>query len=175
MGVVPCSQCQQCVDQGFDEFFPIDQRERSVMFVFREPRSSIQIHYEIPCVDCFLDATTGFNGGRNFLFGGASSLCSWPTPAPTLAADLWTTCYDTEYELAIEGAPIVYNNLGGVGPTLDDPEVLRYGGVTTQGLTVVDLEISVIEDTVYAVADNYEEYQGKCCSMKKMSARSRMA
>ena len=33
--------CDQCVDQGFDEYFPIDQAERSVMFVFRAPRLSL--------------------------------------------------------------------------------------------------------------------------------------
>ena len=80
LGRVYCEDCDQCVDQGFDEYFPIDQADRSVMFVFRAPRSHFDLSYTLPCVDCFLDETTGFNGGRNFLFGGSSSLCVWPTP-----------------------------------------------------------------------------------------------
>ena len=52
---------------------------------FEAPRSSFEIHYEIPCESCFLKATAGFDGGRAFLFGGASrSLCDFPTPSPTV-------------------------------------------------------------------------------------------
>jgi hypothetical protein len=57
------------------------------MLFFETPRSSFKLSYEIPCVDCFLDETAGFNGGRNFLFGGSSSLCAWPT-VPR-AAGVW--------------------------------------------------------------------------------------
>ena len=65
----------------------MDQNNRAVMFVFQAPRSSFDVALTIPCDDCFLEELTGFNGGRNFLFGGMSSLCPWPTPAPTATGE----------------------------------------------------------------------------------------
>ena len=32
LGTVVCAECDQCVDQGFDEYFPINQADRSVSF-----------------------------------------------------------------------------------------------------------------------------------------------
>ncbi|KAH8066757.1 calcineurin-like phosphoesterase [Aureococcus anophagefferens] len=158
-------ECDQCVDQGFDEYFPIDQAERSVMFVFRAPRSSFDLSYTLPCVDCFLDATTGFNGGRNFLFGGSSSLCIWPTPTPTVATtEYWGICdgpeYEPAYELSIDATEITMNNLGGVGPNADDDPVLRYAHVTEKDERPVDLVVSVRDGHEYLTADNFAEYQG---------------
>ena len=49
LGTVLCEDCQQCVDQEFDEYFPIDQASRSVMLAYRNPISSFDISYEIPC------------------------------------------------------------------------------------------------------------------------------
>ena len=128
------------------------------MLVFKDPRDSFELNYFIECVDCFLDETTGFNGGRNFLFGGESSLCPWPTPQPTEV--LWDTCSGAEYLLEIENSEILANNLGGVGPNSDDEPVLRYAAVTERAGRAVDLVISVQEDQPYAVADNYADYQG---------------
>ena len=61
------------------------------MLVFRKPRSRFEVHYSIPCVNCFTPELAGFKGGRNFLFGGSSSLCPFtpfpsspPTAAPTV-------------------------------------------------------------------------------------------
>ena len=131
------------------------------MFTFEKERMSFDLSYTLPCVDCFLDSTTGFNGGRNFLFGGSSSLCVWPTPAPTLATtEYWGVCDGPKYELQIEGAEILTNNLGGVGPNTGDSEVLRYAAVTEKDGRQVDLVVSVQDGSEYLVADNFAEYQG---------------
>ena len=87
LGTVSCAECDQCAaNAAFAEFFPVDQSERAVMFAFHAPRSSFDVALTIPCDDCFLEELTGFDGGRNFLFGGMSSLCPWPSPAPTTTA-----------------------------------------------------------------------------------------
>ncbi|KAH8068900.1 calcineurin-like phosphoesterase [Aureococcus anophagefferens] len=108
---ISCADCDQCNASGgaLDAYFPIDAAaraaarnstagsgrpdqtlnfslaRRAVSLAFEAPRSSFEIHYEIPCESCFLKATAGFDGGRAFLFGGASrSLCDFPTPSPTV-------------------------------------------------------------------------------------------
>jgi hypothetical protein len=48
------------------------------MFVFRCPRSSFEVHLAAPCETCWADR------GRNFVFGGESNLCAWPSRAPTI-------------------------------------------------------------------------------------------
>jgi len=48
---------RRCTEQGFEEYFPINQQTTAVMFVFREARTSFRLSYDIPCEDCFLDAT----------------------------------------------------------------------------------------------------------------------
>ena len=52
LGTIVCEECNQCVDQGFEEFFPINQGEQAVMFVFRQKRKSFKLSYTVPCVDC---------------------------------------------------------------------------------------------------------------------------
>lgn len=137
------------------------------MLVFKKPRSSFSLSYNIPCENCFLEATSGFNGGRNFLFGGMSSLCPWPSPAPTISeppsrgppspTEYWDVCSgNADFDLDIEGAPLLANNLGGLGPNFDDPEELRYGQVARG----IDLVVTA-DAATYAVADDYELYQGK--------------
>ena len=173
------------MDQGFDEYFPIDQSSRAVMFAFQKERTCFSLSYEIPCVNCFLDATAGFNGGRNFLFGGQSSLCSWPTPQPSVSLapsavrtaapsispapsvspapteTYWETCDGPYFDLLIEGSELIANNLGNAGPNFDDDPVLRYAEVTTTGEgRSVDLVVSVQDGSEYLVADNFEQYQG---------------
>ena len=130
----------------------------SPRFVFRSPRKKFSLSYHIPCINCFLDATTDFNGGRNFLFGGASALCAWPTEPPT---DFWDACSGSNYEILLEGATLTANNLGGAGPNFDDEPVLRYADVTTKDGESVDLVVSVVDGTEYLVADNYDKYQGQ--------------
>ncbi|KAH8066227.1 hypothetical protein JL722_644 [Aureococcus anophagefferens] len=67
-----------------DAYFPIDPAARAVSLAFGAPTASFEVHYAIPCVDCYLAATAGFDGGRSFLFGGASrALCALPSAAPT--------------------------------------------------------------------------------------------
>ena len=58
-------------------YFPIDQAERAVMFVFRSATTSVDFYYSIPCNDC------SETGGRSFLFSMKSSLCRVPTVAPS--------------------------------------------------------------------------------------------
>ncbi|KAH8055962.1 calcineurin-like phosphoesterase [Aureococcus anophagefferens] len=152
LGSVACEDCDQCVDQGFDEYFPIDQADRSVMFTFREARDSFTLSYTLPCVDCFLDATTGFNGGRNFLFGGESSLCAWPTPAPTAPADAWPACDGAAYDFDLSAATLAANDLGGAGPDAGDAPVIRYAGATVKDARPVDLEVSAVGE--YLPADD---------------------
>lgn len=84
---------------------------------------------------------------------------SWPpSAAPT---DYWDVCAGSDYDLEIEGSDILANNLGGAGPNFDDEPVLRYAEVTTKGGRAVDLVVSVQDGSEYAVADNYELYQGE--------------
>ena len=53
LGTVTCADCDQCAESGgaLDEYFPVEQSERAVLFVFRDRRSSFEMHYEIPCDD----------------------------------------------------------------------------------------------------------------------------
>ena len=37
LGLVTCAECDQCVEQGFDEYFPIDQSSRAVMYAISVP------------------------------------------------------------------------------------------------------------------------------------------
>ncbi|KAH8059495.1 hypothetical protein JL721_9228 [Aureococcus anophagefferens] len=50
------------------------------MFVFKCPRSSFDVYLAAPCETCWADR------GRNFVFGGESNLCAWPSRAPTFSA-----------------------------------------------------------------------------------------
>ena len=73
-----------CPGGALDAYFPVDPAARAVSLAFGAPTASFEVHYAIPCVDCYLAATAGFDGGRSFLFGGASrALCALPTAAPT--------------------------------------------------------------------------------------------
>ncbi|KAH8064349.1 calcineurin-like phosphoesterase [Aureococcus anophagefferens] len=80
LGAVACGDCDQCVSDGLDAYFPVDQSARAVMFVFTCPRSSFEVHLAAPCETCWADR------GRNFVFGDESNLCAWPSRAPTTGA-----------------------------------------------------------------------------------------
>jgi len=80
LGVVTCEDCtESCeVDGKNAEYFPIDQRNRSVSFTFVDVN---QFYFTFG-----VDDTTGNTNGRNLLFAGRSSLspCN-PSSQPTLA------------------------------------------------------------------------------------------
>ena len=67
--------------------------------------------------------------------------------------------YDTDSGFSFDGASLLANNLGGVGPAFDDAEELRIGPVAEVSGRSVDLVITVASGT-YAVASDYADYQG---------------
>ena len=92
--------------------------------------------------------------GRNFIIGGRSALCAWPTPAPTVIE--WDVCSGTDQDLEIEDAEIVINNLNFQGPDLDaDEAVLRYHDVVRNapGGQQIDLIVSVAPNSDYLLAE----------------------
>lgn len=76
LGVFECEQCDRCASR--EEYFPIDQNNRSVEFTFRGIHS-FNISLGIT------DFSGGSVAGRNILFAGRSSLslCPDPSPQPT--------------------------------------------------------------------------------------------
>ena len=77
---IQCADCEQCVDTPSNaQYFPVNQKERAVMFQFPEGAESFDVTFSVTCTDCV------FTGGRAFHIGTTSNLCEEDTPAPTLA------------------------------------------------------------------------------------------
>mmetsp|Transcript_21212 Transcript_21212/g.25498 ORF Transcript_21212/g.25498 Transcript_21212/m.25498 type:complete len:136 (+) Transcript_21212:1621-2028(+) len=130
------------------------------MFAYAGPRSEFDITFEVICQAGSGRCSSDDNPrGRNFIFGGRSALCEWPTPAPTQFE--WDVCAYTDQDLEIEGAEILINNLGNLGPENSVEGVLRYFDVVKNapGGQQIDLIVSVAPSSDYDVADN--SYNGK--------------
>jgi len=82
-----------------------------------------------------------------------------PTHKPTPLE--WDVCAETDQDLEIEGAEILINNLGNLGPENSVEGVLRYFDVVKNapGGQQIDLIVSVAPSSDYDVADN--SYNGK--------------
>ncbi|KAH8054995.1 hypothetical protein JL722_8413 [Aureococcus anophagefferens] len=78
LGAVACGDCDQCASSGLDAYFPVDQSARHHVRL-QVPRSSFDVYLAAPCETCWADR------GRNFVFGGESNLCAWPSRAPTFS------------------------------------------------------------------------------------------
>ncbi|KAJ8610396.1 hypothetical protein CTAYLR_008357, partial [Chrysophaeum taylorii] len=154
---VSCNECQQCLDdyERLSPYFPIDQSARAVTLAFTGPQQKFSIMLESLCDhDCLTNE--GRPRGRNFLFGGRSSLCE---------PRVWDVCdEEIQNNLEIEGAAIQSNNLGGQGPKFDDPlDVIVFEEVVTESpdsANPVDLVVSVTDGTEsYQVANS--SFNGK--------------
>ncbi|KAJ8604073.1 hypothetical protein CTAYLR_001771 [Chrysophaeum taylorii] len=91
LDIVTCDECQQCRDdeERFSQYFPIDRSDRAALIAFVGPQTKFSIMLEVECENCNEQTT-----GRNFVFGGFSTLCDHPAkrtiapasqPVPTLA------------------------------------------------------------------------------------------
>ncbi|KAH8092061.1 calcineurin-like phosphoesterase [Aureococcus anophagefferens] len=79
--LVTCDLCDQCVNkpEKLEGFFPIDQRNRSVMFQFTDNIMDFNLTLAVDCTDCTYDM------GRFFNLGGYSNMCpTLPSAAPTV-------------------------------------------------------------------------------------------
>ena len=79
--IVTCDLCDQCVNkpEKLEGFFPIDQRNRSVMFQFTDNIMDFNLTLAVDCTDCTYDM------GRFFNLGGYSNMCpTYPSAAPTV-------------------------------------------------------------------------------------------
>ncbi|KAJ8610395.1 hypothetical protein CTAYLR_008356, partial [Chrysophaeum taylorii] len=82
LDVVTCDQCEQCAEnqERLSPYFPIDQSDRAVSLAFIGPQSKFSLVLQVECEDC-----NDQPSGRNFVFGGRSSLCdpTYRTRTPT--------------------------------------------------------------------------------------------
>ncbi|KAJ8598513.1 hypothetical protein CTAYLR_001382 [Chrysophaeum taylorii] len=134
LSLVTCDECEQCNAEN-EIFFPIDLSERAVMIGF-EKTKSFDLALTVLCEeDCE-------GRGRNFLFGGQSALCAWPSPAPTTVPtpDPWDPCVSVADDPDIQPAALTSNNLGGQGPRAGEA-AMRFSGV----MTGVDLVVTASE------------------------------
>ena len=67
---VTCAECVQCQDHPeIAQYFPVDQKERAVMFKFAENVTAFEMTLAVTCEDCV------FTGGRAFHLGTTSNVC----------------------------------------------------------------------------------------------------
>ncbi|KAJ8610468.1 hypothetical protein CTAYLR_009760 [Chrysophaeum taylorii] len=113
--------------------------------------------------DCLTNE--GLPRGRNFLFGGRSSLCE---------PRVWDICEsEVENDFDIEEAGMTRNNLGGNGPRNNDEEVIQFEGIvpdSPNSENPVDLVVSVTEGAEsYQVAN--ASYNGRWHDFMKVNVR----
>ena len=179
---IQCADCEQCVDTPSNaQYFPVNQKERAVMFQFPQGAESFDVTFSVTCTDCV------FTGGRAFHIGTTSNLCEEDTPAPTLApvpqptprpsippptprpsvspapTTLHTCGCPTAFDnvmaeaTAIEdaNANIVMsaNNLGGLGPDSGAEEIRLEGYYRLPDGTVLDMVVRVKDGSTYQSED----------------------
>ena len=50
---IQCADCEQCVDTPSNaQYFPVNQKERAVMFQFPEGAESFDVTFSVTCTDC---------------------------------------------------------------------------------------------------------------------------
>lgn len=105
------------------------QAAHSVTFELPEGQDSFTVNYAVTTANHRPRAPgEGFNG-RNFLFGGASSLYY---------------CQAEPIEIHYDLAQVMYSNLGGGGPDFGQPEGIHYHNIATVQGRTIDLHVNAV-------------------------------
>ncbi|KAH8056223.1 calcineurin-like phosphoesterase [Aureococcus anophagefferens] len=142
--LVTCDLCDQCVNkpEKLEGFFPIDQRNRSVMFQFTDNIMDFNLTLAVDCTDCTYDM------GRFFNLGGYSNMCpTLPSAAPTVLPG--------NPSRSPVAAPTAEPTAPPTGP-LDGEPVIRVDDLMDFDGRVADMLVTVAEGSSYQAGDSGE-------------------